>query len=323
MGLRQTITPLLAAGLVLLALQPAVGSAQSDTAMDNIIHISEDQLRATVSFLTRLDPPRSFDSIPSLDAAADYIHQRFEAAGLQPWAQTYRVDNVEVKNVVASVGRHHPKRFIVGAHYDVFGKHDGADDNASGIAGLLSLAELLHQHRDRLRVRIDLVAFTLEEPPFFGTAQMGSHVHAESVARQRSAVIGMAALEMIGYFTSVPNSQKFPLSVMKYWYPTTGDFIAVVSNFGSTPIKNHFKKHMRRAAVKVETLTAPALVPGVDFSDHRNYWKQGIKAVMITDTAFYRNPNYHTPADTIDTLDFGKMKAVVHGVFLSLIHLEG
>lgn len=285
------------------------------------VQISTEKMYTDVEFLTGLIPSRSFDNLSSLNKAASYIASRFQESGLDPKYQPFMVDEHEYKNVIASVGPLNADRFIVGAHYDVHGEQSGADDNASGVAGLLALASLLKSHEEHLKIRIDLVAYTLEEPPFFRTDKMGSYIHAKSVAAKNSKIIGMAALEMIGYYTEAPNSQEFPISLMKIFYPSTGNFIGVVSNFSSSGLKNHFKEHMAKTAIQVETMSAPSILTGVDFSDHLNYWKFEFDAIMITDTAFYRNPNYHKPTDTIETLDFQKMKEVVKGVHWSLINL--
>ena len=165
-----------------------------------------------------------------------------------------------------------------------------------------------------------MVAYTLEEPPFFKSNLMGSYIHAKSLKDNKREVIGMIGLEMIGYFTDEDNSQNYPLSPMKFFYPTTGDFIALVGRFSDGRLLKHLKKNMKKTAVKVSVLKAPSFVPGVDFSDHLNYWRMGFNAVMVTDTAFYRNPNYHQTSDTIETLDFDKMSDVVKGLYLSIVN---
>ncbi|MCG8337950.1 MAG: M28 family peptidase [Proteobacteria bacterium] len=286
------------------------------------VSIETKELVHVVEFLTGLRPYRNFKNVNSLNKAADFISRQLGQNGLQPSFQPYLVDGKGYKNVVASLGPANADRLIIGAHYDVYEEQDGADDNASGVAGLLTLARLLKPHENELSIRIEFVAFTLEEPPFFRTEQMGSFVHAKSVSKSAENVIGMISLEMIGYFTEEPDSQEFPVSVMKLIYPTTGNFIAVVSNFSSSHLKNHFKKSLSLTSIDVETLAAPSSIKGVDFSDHLNYWKHDMDAIMITDTAFFRNPHYHKKTDTIETLDFEKMKEVIKGVYWGVLELS-
>jgi hypothetical protein len=144
---------------------------------------------------------------------------------------------------------------------------------------------------------------------------MGSHVHAASLKAEGVEVEGMIALETIGYYTDEPNSQGFPAWPMRFLYPTRGDFIACVSDLFSRALVRGVRDAINGASsVKCHALCAPAFVPGVDLSDHRSYWQHGYRAAMVTDTAFYRNEAYHTAADTIDTLDFGRMAQVVTGV---------
>jgi hypothetical protein len=151
---------------------------------------------------------------------------------------------------------------------------------------------------------------------------MGSFVHAKSLHDERATVLGMVSLEMIGYYSDAPKSQFYPLPLMRLFYPSQGNFIGVVGNFSSSRLITHFRDTVKLAAIDAESLKAPFFVIGVDFSDHMNYWKFGYPAIMITDTAFYRNPNYHSESDTIDTLNFDKMKEVIKGVYWALVNLE-
>lgn len=301
---------------------PLVGCSLQASPMRPQIDISITGLKETVQKLSTTEPPRSFSNPESLDQVARYIKSKFSEYGLSPVEQVYQVDKVAYKNVVASYGPPDAPVLVVGAHYDVFGDLPGADDNASGVAGLIELARLLHTQQPKLNYRIELVAFTLEEPPFFRSFLMGSYVHAKSLYEQDVEVIGMVCLEMIGYFSSAKKSQNYPVPLMRLFYPGTGNFIALVGNFGSSSLSGHFRKNFAAESLEVRQLHAPSFVPGVDFSDHMNYWKFGYKAIMITDTSFYRNANYHQETDTIDTLDFEKMAEVVRGVYWGLVNLK-
>jgi Zn-dependent M28 family amino/carboxypeptidase len=290
---------------------------------NNIPYVfDQKELEEHVKFLSEITPARNYKNIQSLNAASDYIERHFIKYGYSPIHQTYEVEGQEYKNIIASYGNPNAPVFVIGAHYDVCGDQPGADDNASGVASLLSLAQKFSQMKPALPFRIEFVAFTLEEPPFFRTNKMGSYVHAKSLKGKGVNVIGMACLEMVGYFSTKDRSQRYPFFLMKLFYPSKGDFIAVVGNFKSSKLVDHFHNHIGQASIKTEKLTAPSLLPGVDFSDHKNYWKFGYQAIMITDTSFYRNHNYHEMSDTIETLDFSKMAEVTRGIYFAITNLK-
>lgn len=285
-------------------------------------HISIENMKRTVDYLSTMNPPRNYKNLEALKKTANYISQEFINYGLTPERQKFEVSDHIYENIIASVGPKEGPRLIVGAHYDLCGNQPGADDNASAIAGLLEIARFAKMHEPELPYRVDFVAYTLEEPPFFGTTNMGSNVHARFLHENNISVRGMICLEMIGFFSEQKNSQKYPLALMRLFYPSTGDFVGVVSNYGSSSLSKQLSRHLKATTIPVVAVKAPAFITGVDFSDHRNYWEFGYDAVMITDTAFYRNPNYHQPSDTIDTLDFSRMKKVVNGICWSLINMK-
>jgi len=258
--------------------------------------------------------PRDAAHPSGLEASASFVEEIFQQYTGRVTLQPYDAQGLNVRNVCARFGPAGGPRIIVGAHYDAAGPYPGADDNASGVAGLLELARLLSE--DPPAADVELVSYPLEEPPFFMTRWMGSAVHARSLKASNVEVRAMIALEMIGYFSDEPNSQHFPLGpLMKPFYPTTGNFIAVVGKWGQGRLVREVRDGMRAATpLGVESLTAPRILPGITLSDHRSYWKQGYPAVMLTDTAFFRNANYHTPDDTPDTLDYDRMAQVVDGV---------
>ena len=284
--------------------------------------VSAENLESTVRFLTAIHPSRSFDHPDSMRQSAAYISRKLAEYGLSPAEQEFKVEGRSYVNIIAGVGPRTGSRVIVGAHYDVCGNQPGADDNASAIAGLLEVSRFAKKHESELPYGVDFVAYALEEPPFFRTEHMGSYVHAQSLKKNNVAVKGMICLEMIGFFTDKKKSQDYPLSLLRLFHPDTGSFIAVVGNYGSSHLMRQVTEHMKAATIPVETLKAPSFVTGVDFSDHRNYWEFGYDAVMITDTAFYRNPNYHAMSDTMDTLDFKRMQEVVKGVCWSVLNMK-
>ena len=276
------------------------------------------RLERHVRILSTELSPRDESHPENLDRAADYIRAQFESAGAVVKEQPYHVGQNKYRNVVAAFGAETQSRVIVGAHYDTAGPFPGADDNASGVAGLIELAYSLG--KQQLPVRIELVAYTLEEPPYFRSKYMGSNVHAVALRKEGADVKIMICLEMIGYFSDDPESQKFPAPFLGALYSSKGNFIAVVGRFGDGLLVRRIKSRMRGATpLPVYSINAPTVVPGVDFSDQLNYWNVGYDAVMITDTAFFRNPNYHTAQDTADTLDYKRMAMVVEGVYAAIL----
>ena len=227
----------------------------------------------------------------------------------------------EFKNVICGFGPEEAPRIVVGAHYDVCGEQEGADDNASGVVGLLELARLLTGQE--LKVRVELVAYSLEEPPNFRSENMGSYIHAKSLYDEKVDVIGMVCLEMIGYFSDEKKSQNYPVGLMKLFYGGKGDFVLAAKKFGAGKFAKRFGRKFKCSdQVRTKKITAPKFIPGTDFSDHLNYWKFKFSALMITDTAFYRNDNYHEKTDTMETLDIKRMAKVIDGVFLALLEMD-
>ncbi len=260
--------------------------------------------------------PRHHRNPRGLEQVADYVIEGFRRAGARVSPQPFQVDGQTYRNVIGSFGPETGPRIIVGAHYDTFGNLPGADDNASAVAGLLELARLLQAHTPPLRV--DLVAYTLEEPPFFRTQDMGSARHAQAMKDEGHALKAVIVLEMIGRFDDAPGSQHYP-PLVSLFYPNRGNFIAVVGRFSDLTLTRKLKKAMRQATpLPVVSINGPRSIPGLDFSDHHPYWDRGFGAVMVTDTAFNRNRDYHTPRDTPERLDYRRMAQVVQGVHAGL-----
>jgi Zn-dependent M28 family amino/carboxypeptidase len=206
----------------------------------------------------------------------------------------------------------------MGAHYDTIPDTPGADDNASGVAGVLELARLAVLEPSSKTVRF--VAFTLEEPPLFRTRHMGSYVYAKSLKKEKVKVKGMISLEMIGYYCDRKGCQYYPFSFFKWFYPNKGDFIAFVGNVSSKAFTKRVKDaFMQASTLPVESLNTVSIVPGIDFSDHSSFWKFGFPAFMVTDTAFFRNPYYHSAGDIANTLDFKRMALLIYGLKSALI----
>jgi hypothetical protein len=280
--------------------------------------VSPARLETHVRMLSETFSPRDATHPDNLDRVAAYLRHEFMQVQGRVSEQPYIVAGRTYRNVLALFGPDTKERIVVGAHYDTAGMQPGADDNASGVAGLIELASLLREAS--LPLCVELVAFTLEEESHLFSAPMGSAVHAASLRQHNIPVRVMFSLEMIGYFTDAPHSQRFPLPFLTTVYPSQGNFIAIVGDLSQGLVVRQIKQAMRSASsLPVHSLNAPRFVPGVDFSDHRNYWQAGYHAVMVTDTAFYRNARYHTDHDTAATLDYERMAMVVQGVYAAVL----
>ena len=282
-----------------------------------------ERITADVAYLTSTPYPRNAQYMSSLLLAAEYIEAEFRKTTDRVSRQEYDMDQQLYRNVIAEFGPADGELLVIGAHYDVCYNQPGADDNASGVAGILELARLFQQLQPTLKYRIQLIGYTLEEPPYFRTQFMGSYIHALSLSEGKVPVKGMICLECIGYFSEEKGSQEYPAGILETIYPTTGNFIAVVGRLGEGKLLRPIKKGMKAGGnIPVESIKAPPSLPGIDFSDHLNYWAFGYDAVMVTNTAFYRNKNYHEPTDTKETLDYEKMAEVIKGVYWAVVNLE-
>ena len=234
-----------------------------------------------------------------LETPARYIEHALAAQGLRFSTQEFMSGGRSVRNIEAGEGD-----IVVGAHYDTVPGSPGADDNASGVAVLIELARLVSSG-------VRFVAFANEEAPYYLGPEMGSFVY----ARDRGAgVRAMFSLEMLGYYSDKKGSQRYP-APLSLFYPDRADFIAFVGDLGAARlVRKAIGIFREKAKFPSEGLAAPAFVPGVARSDHWSFRKHGYPAVMITDTAFYRNPHYHLPSDTPDRLDYERMARVTLGL---------
>lgn len=300
-------------------------SENEDTALEDRSmpkDVVELNLRKTVHKLSDEIGSRGYNQKDALDISIEYISSEFESYGYDLNIQTYTVNDMKYQNIwVEKKGAIFPdKVLVVGAHYDTVTGTPGADDNASGVAGLLELARLLVD--EPMDKTVQFVAFTLEEPPFFRSRSMGSYVYAKGLKDKSANIEGMICLESIGYFLDDPGSQMYPLPFFRFFYPETGNFITFVSDLHSKKFLERAKASFKKGTdIPVESLSALSIVPGVDLSDHRSFWKFGYKALMVTDTAFYRNPNYHGPGDLADTLDYSRMAEIVLGLRMTVFEL--
>ncbi len=308
------IGPLLVvAGATVLLSQP-VGSVPRE---GPVVEADAKRLRDTVFALAH---SRDVNDVAALDAAAKQISEQLTALGYTPLDQPYTREGQTYHNVRVVIGDQQAKRVVVGAHYDSCKPLPAADDNASGVAVVLELARLLREHP--APGAFELVFWTLEEPPVFRESEMGSHQHAAMLDQTGVKVSAALSIETVGYFTDEEGSQHFPLPGLSALYSTRGNYVALVSNLANISLVRRVKKAMRSAdAIEVYSMTAPASVPGIDWSDHANYWPYGIPALMVTDTAPNRNPNYHRASDTPDTLNYARMAALTNALFEALWQL--
>ncbi len=307
---------LLALILFLIVAQPVLPSARSD-GMD----ASPDRLKGHVTAICSNFYPRHCFNRPNLDRCADYISDALNGPCTNVSFQEYEISGDTYRNVRAIFGDTKAERIIVVAHYDACDNTPGADDNASGIAGLIELAHLLEA--SAISNAVELVAVCTEEPPHFATEDMGSAHHAQLLEDEGVPVKAAIALEMIGFFNDESFSQTYPVPLLYSFYPNRGNFICIASDLGNASLTRRVKKSMRSVTdLGVHSINAPRRLPGIDFSDHRSYWDKDIPAVMITDSAFYRNKRYHSLDDSPDTLDYERMAEVVSAVHMAVLHLD-
>lgn len=280
--------------------------------------------RRVVETLAGTYPSRHGSTPDVLNAAADFIEQEFLALGFHVESMPYVSDGAKVRNLVVGKAGSGPEQpcIVVGAHYDTVVGTPGADDNASGIAGLLELARLLKNHPTRHP--ITFVAFPHEEPPYFFTQQMGSRQYTKGLKEKGTKVLAMLALEMLGY-AGDKYRQIYPAPLMRTLgrYSKYGNYIALVGNLRSLGVMSVVRTAMReKGSVVVESLSAPGFLPPLFLSDHSSFWKAGYPALMVTDTAFLRNPHYHKASDTADTLNYDFLAKVVVAVLEGVLALD-
>jgi Zn-dependent M28 family amino/carboxypeptidase len=280
-----------------------------------------ERLHAHVARLAREIGERNVWRPVALHAAADYIRDEWRRQGHTVSAQGYTANEVASENLEITLGGRAcaAQIIVVGAHYDSVRGSPGANDNASGVAALLEVGRMLKGADLRRSVR--LVAFVNEEPPFFDWGEMGSELYARSARRRGDDIRLMISLEMLGAYSDRPGSQSYP-PLLGWFYPERANFIAFVSNLASRQVLRRMVAAFRAAsAFPAESLAAPAIVPGVSWSDQRSFWREGYPAIMVTDTAFYRYPHYHSAQDTPEKIDYTRMAQVVQGLAQAIMLL--
>ncbi len=275
----------------------------------------EEALREHVIMLSERIGERGCYRYHNLTRAAVYISDALKKMGYDPEEHHYTIGNADYHNIIATrEGRTHPEQIIIaGAHYDTVPGTPGADDNASGVAGILELARFfLRTEPDKT---VQFIAFVNEEPPFYRTSKMGSRVFTKAAKKRKENIIAMFSFEMIGFFSDEKGSQHYPFGITM-GYPDRANFISIVGDLRSRKFVREaaqiFRKH---SLLDIQWVSMPRFIAGIEFSDHWSFWKAGYRAAMITDTAFYRYAHYHSPFDTHEKLDYRRMAQVVTGFY--------
>lgn len=279
------------------------------------------RLQRHVEILAEVIGERNLFRSPNLQAAARYVQTQWEALGFEVRRQLYFVEGSPFENLEVCCPTGSPGPWIVvGAHYDTAPGTPGANDNASGVAALLELSRWFTKHPPLHPFLC--VAFTNEEPPFFYGRSMGSRVYARSLRQQGVRLHFMVSLETLGFYTQERHSQAYP-PLLRYLYPDQGNFLAFVSDLRSwTVTRKVFSAFQKHSRVPAEAAALPRWIPGVSWSDHLSFWKEGYRAFMVTDTAFYRYPHYHRPTDRASQLNYNALAEVVEGLAHALTHWD-
>lgn len=283
-----------------------------------------ERLQDHLETLTLTIGERSLFLPENLKRTANYIESFYRGMGLPVHSEPYQYQGLTVDNVVTEISfcANPSKYYLLGAHYDTVAGIVGADDNASAIAVQLETARHLKELKgiEELDLAVKFVSFALEEPPIFGTPYMGSRVYARKAKEKEEKIDGMICLEMVGYTCHSPGCQGYPFPLMFFGYPKEGNFIGIVGNFKSweftRSISRAFRENPELPTVKLSVPFGGWLMPSVRLSDHASFWDRGFKAVMVTDSAFYRNPHYHLPSDTMDKLDYRFMAELVESLLI-------
>jgi len=285
----------------------------------NKVKNREAQLKKDVNMIASVIGTRCPQKHANLEKTVSYIHSRLDHL-LPHSEEKYYLNGKPYRNLIfENTGK---KRYlsaiIIGAHYDSTPTTPGADDNASAVAVLLSIAESLPQ----LTRTVRYVFFTLEEAPYAFSEDMGSMRYARYLRDNNEQIEIMICLEMVGYYSNEP-IQEYPIWSLYSLYPAEANFAAVVANEKNRRIATQWYNALKKnSGFRMKLIVAPVSMRGIDFSDHSSFWKLGFPALMITDTAFYRNSNYHQKTDTPDTLDYHKMSLLVHSLSRALYNID-
>ena len=302
----------------MIDIRPEVNRPTLNADARRLVNDLEGRLKVHVAVLADEIGPRDVFVIDKLNAAADYIRGFWKKAGYEVSAQTFRVEKAVCQNLAVEIpGESKPDEIVlVGAHYDTVSWSPGANDNGSSVAALLELSELFSTKSAGATLRF--VAFANEEPPFFKTRSMGSLVYAKACRERKENIVAMVCLETIGYYRDERKTQKYPFP-LGFFYPDRGNFVAAVGNLRSKPLVKSFARNfMEESDFPIQCAATFGFITGIDWSDHWSFWRCGYPAIMITDTALFRYPYYHSSQDTPEKIDYYSLARVTHGVYRAL-----
>ena len=288
----------------------------------------EANLRLHVDRLAGLIGPRTLSKPKTIEATIGYIEDQWTEMGFENDRECYDAIGDEATNLI--IERPGSKRadevILLGAHYDTVFSTPGADDNASAVAVLLEISRLLRDHTGKRTARY--AAFACEEPPYFNMDLMGSQHHARRSRQRGDNIVGMLCLEMVGYYSLVKGSQAIPPDIPKWlhrFFPQRGNFLAAVGNIPSWKLNWQFRRGFKRGTRRMPlfSICLPEKIHEIRLSDNSSFWDQGYPALMLTDTSYLRNPNYHQSTDTPETLDYPRMTEVTLGFAAAMRRLLG
>jgi Zn-dependent M28 family amino/carboxypeptidase len=320
------ITALLIFGWSLMVWMPGENYSQALPPLTAAEIKLKDRLKSDVETLAVKIGRRNFDSYQNLVAAKDFLSKELEQAGYTVKEQKYTIEGKTFSNLEVEIpgSSRADEILVIGGHYDSAFNSPGANDNATGAAAVLALAREFVGTKPMRTLRF--VEFTNEEPPYFWTKNMGSLVYAQNAKEQDEKIVGMFSLETLGYFTDKANTQKYP-PPLSFLYPNRGNFVGFISDIDSRELlRNTIRSFRAQAQFPSEGAALPSSIQGVGWSDQWSFWQQGYQALMITDTAPFRYPHYHTAEDTVDKIDFEKLSRVTDGiskVIRDFVGLEG
>ncbi len=289
---------------------------------------TEANLHLHVDRLAGLIGPRTLKKPKTIKATIGYIEGQWSEMGCSNNRECYDALGDEATNlIVEQPGKKRPDEIVLlGAHYDTVSTTPGADDNASAVAVMLEVSRLLREHTGGRTARY--VAFACEEPPYFHLDSMGSQHHARQSRQRGDNIVGILCLEMVGYYSLLKGSKGIPPGIPKWlhrFFPQRGNFLAAVGNMPSWKLCWQFRRGFKRGTRRMPlfSICLPEKINEIRLSDNSSFWDQGYPALMLTDTSFLRNPNYHQATDTPDTLDYPRMTEVTLGVASAMRRLLG
>ncbi len=326
------VTGIAVIGLSLMVNMPGESASTELSELTDHERDTARRLEADVRALAEDIGERNLHHPDAMARAADHVDERFREIGFEPQRQEYELSDAlaghyrepRAENIHVEVtGHERPEEIIIiGAHYDTVPGSPGANDNASAVATLLHLAESFADDPQPRTLRF--VAFANEEPPFYMSEDMGSHVHAARAREAGEDIRAMMSMDGLGYFSDEPGSQQFPGPGLGMLYPDRAEFIGFVTRLGDRALlRRAIAAFREEASIPSEGAALPSAIPGVAWSDHWSFWQHGYPAFFVTDTLPFRDPYYHSPGDTPERLDYERMARVAVGLETVVRELGG